>query len=101
MLDQLKDKFGNLSAEMGQNLENQPILIGGEIKISGNGTGLIQHIEIDDQLLTLERKEELQDKLVIALHDFYTKAKEIQATESSKALSSMIPPHLAGMFGLK
>lgn len=101
MFEQLKTKLGAVSAEMVEKFQQQAIEIHGDIEIIGNGAGFIKKIEIKEELLSLENKEVLQDKLVIALNDFYEKVKKFQTVESSKSLSSMIPPHLAAMFGLK
>lgn len=101
MFEQLKTKLGAVSAEMAEKFQQQTIAIHGDIKINGDGAGFIKEIEIKEELLSIENKEELQDKLVIALNDFYEKVKKFQAEESSKSLSNMIPPHLAAMFGLK
>lgn len=101
MFEELKTKLGAVSAEMAEKFQQQAIAIKGDIEILGNGAGFIKNIEIKEELLSIENKEALQDKLIIALNDFYAKIRKFQAEESTKSLSNMVPPHLAGMFGLK
>lgn len=97
------DLMGNMKAqqeEMERSLKATKINHEFEnISIELNAAKEILNIEIADEYFDADRKEELQDKLILAINDALKKAEEISAEKASSMLSTMLPGGLNGMFG--
>jgi len=69
------------------------------IKISGNGAREITNISISEDYLKEEKKEELEDLLLVAFNNILDKISEEEAKESQNMISQMLPPGMEGLFG--
>ena len=70
----------------------------GRIVVKMNGNSQVKDISIDDNLLSSEHKEELQDLLVMAFEQASARAMELNQKEMKEAANSMFPG-LGGMMG--
>ena len=74
----------------------------GALKVTANATRQITDIKISSDL-KFNDYEELEDLLLIAVNRAITKAAEIEAAESQKMISEMLPPgfgNLGSLFGM-
>jgi DNA-binding protein YbaB len=69
------------------------------IQLKGNGAREILNISIDEGYLKPEKKEELEDLLLVALNNLLDKMSIEEARESQNMISQMLPPGLEGLFG--
>ena len=69
------------------------------VTIKGNGAREILNISIDEAYLVGERKEELEDILLVAMNNLLLKITEAEAKESQNMISQMLPPGMEGLFG--
>lgn len=69
------------------------------IEITGNGAREILNISIDGTYLNPERKEELEDLLLVAFNNLVEKISAEEAKESQNMISQMLPPGMEGLFG--
>ena len=56
-------------------------------------------MSIDPSLLTPERKEELEDLMLIAIERAMQQAENISASEMKSLMGSMLPGGLGSLFG--
>jgi len=100
--------FGNIQekqAEMQKKLAN--IIVeaeagDGAVKITANAARQITDIKINSDL-KFSDYEELEDLLLTAVNRAIAKAAEIEAAESQKMISEMLPPgfgNLGSLFGM-
>ena len=61
----------------------------GAVKVSINGAGKVQSIEIDDDLLTVENKEILTDYLKLALDEVYATINQRKEDDMGALSASM------------
>ncbi|MFN4971499.1 MAG: YbaB/EbfC family nucleoid-associated protein [Bacteroidota bacterium] len=73
---------------------------GGKVKITVDGNRKIKDIEIADELMQADRKEELQDLLMMAIEDAMEQADNLTQSEMNAIMSAMIPG-LSSLFGKK
>lgn len=71
---------------------------GGAVKAIVDGNKKVKDIVIVDALLSPERKEELQDLIVVAIENAMEQAERVSASEMQQLMGSMLPG-LGGMFG--
>jgi len=74
----------------------------GAVKITANATRQITDIKINPNF-KFSDNEELEDLLLIAINRAIAKAAEIEASESQKMISEMLPPgfgNLGSLFGM-
>ncbi len=72
---------------------------GGMIKVTADGTGNIQEIELDPSVVDPEDVEMLEDLIVAAVSEAQRRARE-QMEEEMKELTGGLPlPGLSGLFG--
>ena len=69
------------------------------VTIKGNGAREILNISIDEAYLVSDRKEELEDILLVAMNNLLLKITEAEAKESQNMISQMLPPGMDGLFG--
>jgi len=69
------------------------------ITIEGNGAREILNISINAEYLTADRKEELEDLLLVAINNIQEKIAAEEAKESQNMISQMLPPGMEGLFG--
>lgn len=69
------------------------------IKISGNGAREITNISIDESYLSADKKEEIEDLLLVAFNNILEKISVEEAKESQNMISQMLPPGMEGLFG--
>jgi nucleoid-associated protein EbfC len=72
---------------------------GGAVTVLIDGNKKLKDITISDELLTPERKEELQDLLVVAVENGMEHAENVSAAEMRQLMGSMVPGGLANLFG--
>jgi DNA-binding YbaB/EbfC family protein len=70
------------------------------ITIEMNAAKEILDIEISDTLMKSDRKEELQDLLIVHMNNALKKAEEVQEKESSSVMKNLLPGGLGSMFGI-
>lgn len=59
----------------------------------------VLNIEIAEDYFQTDKKEELQDKIILVLNEAMKKAEEVSAEKASGMLNSILPGGLNGMFG--
>lgn len=95
--------MGNMQAQQEQMQEKlKAIIITHEqngIHVEMNALQEILNIEIDEQYLSVERKEELQDVMIVAINGALQKANDSQQSENATMLNDLLPGGLGGMFG--
>jgi len=69
------------------------------ILIEGNGAREITNISINEEYLKADRKEELEDLLLVAFNNILDKIAVEEAKESQNMISQMLPPGMEGLFG--
>jgi DNA-binding protein YbaB len=69
------------------------------IKVTGNGAREITSIEIPDNLLSLDMKEQLEDQLVVVCNRLLSKITAVEQEESAALMKSMLPPGFDNLFG--
>ena len=100
--------FGNMQekqAEMQKKLAEMKVEAeagDGAVKITANATRQILDIKINPEFKYSD-VEELEDLLLTAINRAMAKAAEIEASESQKMISEMLPPgfgNLGSLFGM-
>lgn len=71
---------------------------GGAVKAIVDGNKKVKDIVIAEALLSPDRREELQDLLVMAIENGMEQAEAVSATEMQQLMGSMLPG-LGGLFG--
>lgn len=69
------------------------------IVVKANGNKEITHLAIDESFLDPERKEELEDMLIVAINNIVDKASIEEAKASQEMINEMLPPGMSGLFG--
>lgn len=69
------------------------------INIKGNGAREILNISINDEYFNPDKKEELEDLLLVAFNNLLEKISVEEAKESQNMISQMLPPGMEGLFG--
>ncbi len=70
----------------------------GGVKVISNGNRKIQEVQIKDELLHPEKKEELEDYLILAINRALESAENVSESEMRSMMSTMMPG-LGGLFG--
>ena len=73
----------------------------GKVRILSTGNKKIYDISIADELMAIDRKEELQDLLIIAIDNAMNAAENVSASEMQALMSTMMPGGLVSLFGKK
>ena len=73
----------------------------GKVKAIATGNKKIMDIFIADELMTAERKEELQDLILIAVENAMNAAENVSQSEMQALMSTMMPGGLGSLFGKK
>lgn len=100
------DLLGNMQAQQEQMQKKLKTIIVNHsqngINVDMNAAKEVVNIELPENLLSVENKEELQDMLIVCLNNALLKAEEVQSKESSSMINDMLPGgigSLGGMFG--
>lgn len=99
------DLFGNMEqqqAELAQKLEAMEVEAQageGAIKVTATGTRTIKNISIDTTKVELSDSEQIEDLLLVAINRVLEDAAALEAEESQKLISNMLPPGMDGLFG--
>jgi hypothetical protein len=96
LMGNMEEKQKAMKAKL-QTIEIEEILEG--IKLSGNGAREILNISINEEYLKAERKEELEDLLLVAFNNLLDKIATEEAKESQSMISQILPPGMEGLFG--
>lgn len=72
---------------------------GGRVKVVSTGNRHIKSIRIDDSLLLPDRKEDLEELLLVAIERAMQQAENVSAAEMQSLMSSMLPGGLGNLFG--
>lgn len=67
------------------------IAANGKVKVTANGNKKITDIHIQDELMQIDRKEELQDLLIIAIEHAFEQAENVSNAEMQSLMSMMLP----------
>ncbi|HKK87532.1 MAG TPA: YbaB/EbfC family nucleoid-associated protein [Saprospiraceae bacterium] len=104
------DIFGNLEekqAELKEKLSKIEIKAEageGKVKVAMNAAKDIHSIDIVDELMSVDRKEELEDLLITAFESALSEVSEKEQAASKEMISDMIPgfggnlPNLGNLF---
>lgn len=71
---------------------------GGLIKVVATGNKNITSVNIDEQLLNPDRKEELESLLIVAIERALQQAENVSAAEMKNLMGNMMPG-LGSLFG--
>lgn len=71
---------------------------GGLVKVIATGNKNISSVHISDDLMHPERKEELEELLLVAIERAMQQAENVSAAEMKNLMGSMMPG-LGGLFG--
>jgi hypothetical protein len=69
----------------------------GKVKVVSNGNRKIQEVQISNELMGAENKEELEDSLTVAINRALAAAENVSESEMRAMMSSMMPG-LGNMF---
>lgn len=72
---------------------------GGAVRAIVDGNKKVKDILIADALLSPDRKEELQDLLIVAIESAMEQAENVSASEMRQLMGSIMPGGLASLFG--
>lgn len=100
MLDNMLQNADGIQAEMLAELK--AIIVKEEmngISIEANAAREIKNISINDDLLSKENKEQLEDFLVIGLNKVLNQIAEKEKEQSQKLLQKMMPGGFGNLFG--
>ena len=92
----MEEKQKAMKAKL-QTIEVEEVLEG--IKLKGNGAREVLNISIDKEYLNSEKKEELEDLLLVAFNNLLEKIAVEEAKESQNMISQILPPGMEGLFG--
>lgn len=96
LMGNMEEKQKAMKAKL-QTIEINESLEG--ISIKGNGAREILNVSINEEYLTVDRKEELEDLLLVAFNNLLDKISVEEAKESQSMISQMLPPGMEGLFG--
>jgi len=100
MLDNLMGNMEEKQAEMKAKLSTIELTETVEgITIKANAAKEILNIEIAEAYMSADRKEELEDLMLVAFNNIITKIAEEEAKASQAMINDMMPG-LGGMFGM-
>ena len=88
-------------AEIQEQLANKQITGsagGGMVNVTVNGKGDILAVSIEDELLSVQEKEMLQDLITAATNDGLRRAKELAKQEMQQLTGGLNIPGLSNMF---
>jgi DNA-binding YbaB/EbfC family protein len=71
----------------------------GAVVVTANGNKELLNIKIDQNKISLEDVEELEDLVLIAVNRALSEAGAKAEVESQALISDMLPPGLGGLFG--
>lgn len=71
----------------------------GAVSVTANGNKEVLNIKIDQNKVSLEDVEELEDLVLIAVNRALTEAGSKAEVESQSLISDMLPPGFGGLFG--
>lgn len=69
------------------------------VTIVGDAAKHIKDVSISAEYLATERKEELEDLVLVAINDYMEKVAAVEAQASQSLINDMLPG-MGGMFGL-
>ncbi len=101
------DLMGNMEekkAEMQKKLaafEVSDTIGNGAVTVKANANREILNVSIDKSKLSSDDMEELEDLLLTVMNRVLQKAAAVEAEESQKMVSDLLPPGLGNLFGGK
>ena len=96
LMGNMEEKQKAMKAKL-QTVEIEEVLEG--IKLKGNGAREVLNITINEEYLNSDKKEELEDLLLVAFNNLLEKISVEEAKESQNMISQMLPPGMEGLFG--
>lgn len=99
MFDELLGNSEQIQRQINENLNKIEIvekLDGIEIKANGNKN--ILHLSIDDSLMNIEKKEQLEEQLSVIIERLMQKINQAEQEQSTKLIHDMMPG-LGNLFG--
>ncbi len=94
---QMQQKMATLQEELGQKTESGSAG-GGMVTVTANGRSEILSIEIEQNILSNDDKEMLQDLIVAATNDALRKVKDMGKAEMAKLTGGLNVPGLSNIF---
>ena len=90
---ELQSKMADIQGELAQKTVEASVG-GGMVEITANGLNQILSIKIDDELISMQDREVLEDLIVGAINDVHRKVKELSQAEMSKLTGGIKIPGL-------
>lgn len=72
---------------------------GGKVKAIVTGNKSIKDIMIADEMMSVDRKEELQDLIAVAIENAMNAAENVSQSEMQALMNTMMPGGLGKLFG--
>lgn len=94
---QMQQKMATLQEELGKKTETGSAG-GGMVTVTANGRSEILSIEIEQEIISTDDKEMLQDLIVAATNDALRKVKDMGKTEMAKLTGGLNVPELSNIF---
>ncbi len=100
MLEELLGNSGKMQEEMTAKLRSHEIteVLDG-IEIRANAAKEILSISIDEKLMSVENKEQLEDQLIVLLNRTMASISDVEQKESAEMMKQMLPPGFDNLFG--
>ena len=89
----LQSKVADIQNELAQKTVEASVG-GGMVKVTANGLNQILSIKVDEELVSMQDKEVLEDLIVGVINDVHSKVKELSQTEMSKLTGGIKIPGL-------
>ena len=90
---ELQSKIADIQSELAQKTVETSVG-GGMVQVTANGLNQILSIKIDEELISMEDREVLEDLIVSAVNDVHRKVKELSQTEISQLTGGIKIPGL-------
>ena len=90
---ELQSKMTDIQGELAQKSVEASVG-GGMVKVTANGLNQILSVKIDDELISMQDREVLEDLIVGAMNDIHSKVKELSQAEMSKLTGGIKIPGL-------
>ena len=90
---ELQSKIAEIQGELAQKTVEVSVG-GGMVKVTANGLNQILTIKIDEELISMQDREVLEDLIVGAINNIHSKVKELSQAEMSKLTGGIKIPGL-------
>ena len=91
---ELQSKMAEIQAKLAQKTVGASVG-GGMVKVTANGLNQILSIKIDEELISMQDREVLEDLIVSVINDVQRKVKELSQNEMAKLTGGIKIPGLS------